>query len=168
MFRHTLSVVLAAFLAAVVGAQGSKAPSPPQRGELFKKNQPVIEEIVAQTVESSRVPNEYVKRAKTYYPVLFDFNQEIARAGRNNDTARVEELTRHLGTLLDRGLAPTLIRAREQVENGTGVEEYGEVKADLLAQVDALMGMVGDNPSAKASLEVARKRLDEIRGPKKK
>jgi hypothetical protein len=167
MRRHTLTVVTAAVLAAIVGAQGPRAPSPAQRGELFKKNRPVIEKLVDQTLDSARTPNDYVKRADSYYPVLYQFNTEIAKA-RDTDPARVEELTRHLGTLLDKGLAPTLVRAREQVENGTGNEDYRRVKDVLLAQVKALLDMLADNPSATASLEGAKRKLDDINGPKKK
>jgi hypothetical protein len=168
MRRHTLSVVTAAVLAAIVGAQGPRAPSPAQRGELFKKNRPVIEKLIDQTLDSARTPNDYVKRANSYYPVLYKFNTEIAQANRDHDGARVDELSRHLETLLDRGLAPTLVRAREQVENGTGNEDYRKVKEDLLAQVDALLGILAESPGAKASLEGAKKKLDDINGPKKK
>jgi hypothetical protein len=168
MLRHTLSVVTAAFLAAIVGAQGPKGPSPAQRGELFKKNRAVIENLVDQTLESAHTPSDYVKRANSYYPVLFKFNTEIAEAGRAHDTARVEELTRHLEVLLDRGLAPTLVKAREQVENGTGNEEYRQVKENLLAQVNALLAILAESPATKASLEEAKRKLDEINGPKKK
>jgi hypothetical protein len=167
MRRHTLTIVTAAVLAAIVGAQGPRAPSPAQRGELFKKNRPVIEKVVDQTLDSARTPNDYVKRAESYYPILYKFNTEIAQA-RDKDAGRVEELTRHLGTLLDRGLAPTLIKAREQVENGTGNEDYRRVRDDLLAQVTALLAMLSDNPTATASLEGAKRKLDEINGPKKK
>ena len=167
MRRHTLSVVTAAVLAAIVGAQGPKAPSPAQRGELFKKNRPVIEKLVDQTLDSARTPNDYVKRADTYYHVLYKFNTEIAEANRDNDPARVEELTRHLGTLLDKGLAPTLVKAREQVENGTGNEDYRRVKETLLAQVRALLDMLAGNPSATASLEGAKRKLDDINGPRR-
>jgi len=168
MIRHTLSVVTAAALAAVVGAQGPKGPLPPQRAELFKKNRMVIEKLVDHTLESSRDRNDNVKVAKSYYAILYQFSTDIAEAARNRDTARVEELTRHLETILDKGLAPTLVEARKQVENGTGNEEYRKVKDDLLAQVDALHKILGDNPTARASLDQARKRLDEINGPKKK
>jgi len=168
MRRHTLTVVTAAVLAAIVGAQGPRAPSPAQRGELFKKNRPVIEKLVDQTLSSARTPNDYVKRAESYYYVLLKFNNEIAEAGRVQDSARVEELTLHLGTLLDKGLAPTLVKAREQVENGTGNEDYRRVKEDLLAQVDALLHILAESPGAKASLEGAKKKLDDINGPKKK
>src|SRR5262249_32255762 len=150
------SVVTAAFLAAFVGAQGPTGPSPAQRGELFKKNRLVIENLVNQSLVSAHTPNDYVKRANSYYPVLYKFNTEIADAGRAHDTARVEELTRHLETLLDKGLAPTLVKARVQVENGTGVEEFRKAKEDLLAQVDALLGMLADNPAMKVSLEATK------------
>lgn len=167
MLRHTLTVVTAAFLAAIVGAQGPKGPSPAQRGELFKKNRSVIESLVKETVGSSHVPNDYVKRASSYYDVLYKFNTEIAEAGRAHDTARVEELTRHLETLLDKGLAPTLVKARVQVENGTGVEEFRQAKGDLIAQVDALLGMLADNPAMKTSLEATKRKLDEVNIPAK-
>ena len=109
-----------------------------------------------------------MKRADSYYPGPVQVQHGDRQAGRDSDSARVEELTRHLGTLLDKGLAPTLVKAREQVENGTGNEDYRRVKDDLMAQLRALLDMLTDNPSATASLEGARKRLDEINGPKKK
>lgn len=168
MLRHTLTFVTAAFLAAVVGAQGPRGPSPAQRGELFKKNRLVIENLVDQTVASAHTPNDYVKRAKSYYPVLYKFNTEIADAGRAHDAGRVEELTHHLETLLDKGLAPTLVKARVQVENGTGNEEYVQVKADLLAQLNALLGILAESPATRVFLEDAKRKLDEINGPKKK
>jgi hypothetical protein len=168
MIRHTLSAVTVAALAAVVGAQGPKAPSPAQRAELFKKNRPVIERLVDQTIESSRTPNDYVKRADSYYHVLYEFNTAIAEAGRAHDTARVEELSRHLESLLNRGLAPMLVKARKQVEDGTGNDEYVKVKRELVAQVDALLGILAENPGARAALEGARKKLDDITGPAKK
>jgi hypothetical protein len=168
MLRHTLTFVIAALLAAVVGAQGPKGPTPAQRGELFKKDRTVIENLVDQTVASARTPNDYVKQAKSYYPVLYNFNLQIAKAGQLHDAARVEELTHHLETLLDKGLAPTLVKARVQVENGSGNEEYVQVKADLLDQVNALLGILAESPATRAFLEDARRKLDEINGPKKK
>lgn len=168
MLRHTLTFVTAAFLAAIVGAQGPKSPSPAQRGELFKKNRLVIENLVEQTLQSAHTPGDYVKRAGSYYPVLYKFNKEIAEAGQAHDTPRVEELTHHLETLLDKGLAPTLVKARIQVENGTGNEEYLKVKESLLDQVNALLVILAESPATKASLEEAKRKLDEINGPKKK
>ncbi|HEX3146970.1 MAG TPA: hypothetical protein VHR66_02745 [Gemmataceae bacterium] len=165
MFRHTLSTVVVVFLVAVVGAQGPRTISGQQQGDLYKKNRLVIEEIVDRTLESSRKPNDYVERANTYYKVVYKFNLEINQARQANDNARIEELSKHLGTLLDNGLAPTLVKARGQVEGGTGVEAYIKVRNDLLAQLDALLGMLGDNPAAKASLDGAKKRLNEIRTP---
>jgi hypothetical protein len=167
MFRHTLTVVTAAFLAAVVGAQGPKGPSPAQRGELFKKNRLVIENLVNQSLVSAHTPNDYVKRANSYYPVLYKFNREIAEAREAHDIARVEELTHHLETLLDKGLAPTLVKARVQVENGTGVEEFRQAKKDLLDQVHALLAMLADNPAMKVSLEATKRKLDDVNIPAK-
>jgi hypothetical protein len=167
MFRRTLTTVTAALMAAVVGAQGSKDPTPAQRAKLFERNREVIEQVVKQTVESAKTPNDHVKRANTYYKVLYQFNTEIAKANDAHDTARVEELTRHLQTVLDKGLGPTLIRARDQVAQGTGVEEYRKAKDDLMAQVDALLGILAENPTAKASLEGAKQRLNDVSPPKK-
>lgn len=152
---------------AVTSVPASKGPTPGQRGELYKKNRPVIEKLVSQTLESSRAPNDYVKRAQTYHEVLFRFNTEIVEAADRRDTAHVEELTVHLVILLDQGLTPTLVRARKQVADGTGNEEYVQVKEHLHAQVRALQGVLGENAGVRASLDAARKKLDEITGPKK-
>jgi hypothetical protein len=168
MIRQLLSLTIAAVLAAVVGAQGPKALLPQQRAEFFKKNRSVIEHLVEKTVESSKTPNDYVKQANTYYQVLFDFNKEISEARRVNDDARAEELTAHLTTLLQDGLMPTLKQARLQVEGGTGEEEYLKVKAELMAQLNALLGTMDDKPAARQSLDDARARLNEITGSKKK
>jgi len=119
MFRHTLSTVVVIILVAVVGAQGPKSLSGRQQGELYNKNRTVIKEIVEKTLESSHIPNDSVKRANTYYDIIFNFNKEIAQARQSNDTARIDELSKHLGLLLDDGLAPTLVKARELVEGGT-------------------------------------------------
>jgi hypothetical protein len=166
MIRRTLTTVAAALLAAVVGAQGPKDPTPAQRAELFKKNHAVVEQLVDQTVESARTPNDHVKQANTYYKVLYQFNTEIAKATDAHDAARVEELTRHLQTVLDKGLGPTLVAARKQVAEGTGVEEYRKAKEDLMAQVDALFGILAENPTARASLEGAKQRLNDVSLPK--
>jgi hypothetical protein len=165
MLRHTLSTVVIVFLVAVVGAQGPKAITPQQQSKLFEKNRFVVEKIVEKTLESSRVPGEHVKRANSYYEILYKFNKEIDQARQANDTARVDELSKHLGTLLDKGLAPTLVDARKQVEGGTGVELYLKVRGELLAQLDALLGILSDNPAAKASLEDVKKRLNDIKTP---
>lgn len=168
MIRHALSLVGAALLVAAVGAQGPKDVPPAQRAELYKKNRAVIEQLVEKTVESARTPNDHVKRADTYYKVLFQFNTEIKKAKDANDADRAAELTGHLKTLLDQGLNPTLKDARKLVENGTGVEEFLQVRGDLLAQLTALIDMPGQDPAAKTSLEQTRDRLNQITIPKKK
>ena len=168
MTRTLLSVATIALLSAAVGAQAPKALLPQQKGELYKKNRQMIEKIVYQTVEASKTPEFPLRRANTYYDVLFKLNSEIRDARNANDRDRVQELTDHLNTLLDKGLTPTLVKAREQVAGGTGVDEYEKVKADLLAQLNALIDMLDDQPSAKQSLSGAKARLEEITGPTKK
>jgi hypothetical protein len=167
MVRHTLSVVTAAFLVAVVGAQGPKAPSAQEQGELYKKNRLVIEKVVDKTLESSRTPNNHVKRAESYYDVLFQFNKEIVSARQDNNQDRAADLTRNLGLLLEKGLAPTLVQARAQVEGGTGVPEFIRAREQLVAQLDALLQILGEDATAKASLDVAKKRLQDVRIPPK-
>ena len=168
MFRHTLSIVTAGFLAVVVGAQGPKGVTPQQQADLFKKNQDVIKTIVDQTVESSRTPDNHVSRAKSYYDVLLGFNREILVARQANDQARAADLTRNLGLLLDKGLAPTLAQARGQVEGGTGVDEFKKAREQLLAQLDALLRILETDPAAKASLDGVRQRLEVVRVPQPK
>jgi hypothetical protein len=168
MIRRLLTVVAFAVFAAIVGAQGPKPLLPQQRAELYKKNRPMIERLVEKAVESSRTPNDHVKRADSYYKVLFDFSKEITRARETKDMVRVEELTELLQKLLDDGLRPTLDDARRQVANGTGSEDYQRVRDDLLAQVNALLTDLDDHAKAKSSLESARDNLNAITGPKKK
>jgi hypothetical protein len=167
MIRKLLSIVGMAMLTAVVGAETAKTPNARERAELFKKNRPLIERLIEKTVESSRTPNDYVKQADTYYKVLFDFSNEIKKARDSRENDRVQELTDHLTTLLEKGLMPTLKQARLQVEGGTGEEEFQKVKAELLEQLEALLAVMSDTP-VKPSLETAKARLNEISGSKKK
>jgi hypothetical protein len=166
MTRTLLSAAAIALLSAAVGAQTPKALLPQQKGELYKKNQTMIEKIVGQTVEASKTPNFPMKRAKTYYDVIVELNREISKARIANDQDRVQELTEHLNMLLDKGLTPTLVKAKSQV-GGTGADEYEKEKADLLAQLNALIDVL-DDPTARQSLTGAKQRLEEITGPTKK
>ncbi|HKA07438.1 MAG TPA: hypothetical protein VKD71_09290 [Gemmataceae bacterium] len=170
MTRHILSFTVVGFLVATVGAQGPKALTASQKADLFKKNRDVIEKVVTQTIDSSKSPNDPLKRAKTYYELLFLFSKQIQSAGAANDGNRVKELTSHLNTLVEQGLAPTMQRAKVQLEQGTGVEEFRKVRIDLLAQLDALLGLpvMDENPAAKTSLEGAKARLNGIVIPEPK
>jgi hypothetical protein len=170
MIRHILSFAVVGLLAVAVGAQGPKALTASQKAELFTKNRDVIEKIVTQTVASSKLPNNPLKRAESYYDLLFLFSKQIQSAGQANDGSRVKELTSHLNTLIEQGLAPTMQRAKIQMEDGTGVEEFRKVRIDLLAQLDALLGLqvMNDNPDAKSSLEGAKARLNGIVIPEPK
>jgi len=168
MIRHILSFTAVGFLAAAVGAQGPKALTAKQKADLFAKNRDVIEKVVTQTVDSSKSPNDPLKRANSYYPLLLQFNQEINFPG--TDSARIQELSQHLVTLLDKGLTPTLEKAKLQVEGGTGVDEFRKVKEDLLNQLNALLklNVMSSDPAAKASLDGAMGRLNGIVIPEPK
>lgn len=168
MIRHLLSLGMVASLCAALGAQGTKPITAPQKAELFTKNKVVIERLVEKTVESSRTPTNHLKRADSYYQVLFEFSREISAARSANDGDRVIELTAHLKLLLDDGLAPTLGQARQQVEDGTNSEDYVRVREGLLAQVAALLDVMDDQSTAKKSLEDTRTKLKTIVGPRKK
>jgi len=162
MTRHILCLIAIGLMSAAVGAQGPKSLRPEQRGELFKKNREVIETVVAYTVDSSRSPNDPLKRANTYYPVLLKFSQQIKHASDARDDRRVQELTQHLTILLDKGLAETLKSAKRVVEGGTGVDEFRKVKDDLVNQLDALLVVLSNDPKAKKSLDGAKSNLDGI------
>lgn len=165
MTRTLLSAAMVALLSVAVGAQSPKALLPQQKGELYKKNRPMIEKIVGQTIEASKSPNFHLKRANTYYDLLFSLNAEIRAAQGANDRDRAQELTDHLNTLLKDGLTPTLLKAEEQMKDGTGADEYEKVKADLLAQLDALIDVLDEQSNAKQSLSGAKQCLQQIRGP---
>ena len=162
MTRYAFSLIVAALLTVTVGAQGLKTLLPQQKSELFKKNRLVIEKIVEKTVESARTPNDHVRQADSYYDILVKFNAEIGRAREAKDTARVDELTHHLETLLDGGLTPTLEEAKIQVENGTHAGKYVEVKAHLMTQLDALRAILDEGTAARKSLDGAKDRLQRI------
>ena len=160
--RFLKTLFLGILFAATVGAQGPNALRPQQRHELFKRNREVIGHVVSQTLESSRVPSNYLKQADSYYKLLFEFNQEIRKARDAKDMARVTELSNNLEMLLDGGLAYVLEETRKQVENGTGREEYPRIKNDLLAQLDSLLFSLDDDSKAKTSLSAAKQRLLNI------
>ena len=166
MTRHILSGVVIAIMAAAVGAQTPKALTSAQKGELFRKNREVFENIVDQTVASSKSPNDPLKRANTYYSLLVNFNKQIAAS--SQDSGRVEELTQHLKVLLDKGLTPTLADAKRQVEGGTGVDEFVDLRQGLLAQLKALLDVLSNDPTTKSSLEGVKNRLDSIKIPEAK
>jgi hypothetical protein len=168
MIRHILSLSAVVAIAAVVGGQSPRALQPKEKAELFKKNQAIIEKLVEKTVESSHTPNDHLKRVSTYYEILHKFNVEIRQANTAGDKERVKELTTHLSLLLDQGLSPTLKRARDQVEHGTGAEDYVKVKNDLLAQFEDLYVALGEGSPSQKSLDTAKSNLNDITGPKKK
>lgn len=166
MIRHALSLTLMVALAALVGAQSPTALKPQQRAQLYKQNRAVIEGLVEKTVASARMSTDHLKRADSYYKLLFQFNTEITQAREAKNQARVDELTRHLQTLLDHGLAPTLESARKQVEGGTGAEEFPVVKGQLLSQLDSLLTTLAEDGPAKQSLTGAKERLLNVRSKK--
>jgi hypothetical protein len=165
MTRPILSVGVGVLMATVVGAQG---PDYAVRGKLYEKNRDVIERLVLQTVESSKTPNDHLKRADAYYPVLYQFSVEIQKANQAREANRVNELTGHLTVLLKDGLAPTLDKAKKQVEGGSGVEQFPEVKENLLGQIKALQLQLDPTSPARASLVAAKEKVDSITIPGKK
>ena len=160
MIRNFLSVGIVFAICAFVGAQSSGSLAGPQRAELYKKNRLVIERLVDKTVESSKVSNDHVKRAGSYNQVLVEFSKAISDAKNAKDAERVKELTQHLNTLLDKGLAPTLTDAQRQAK-GTHLEEYLQTRDVLLAQVTALLQIVETNAAAHSSLNATQARLIE-------
>jgi hypothetical protein len=168
MIRQTLSVFVAVLIAAAVGAESPNALRPEQRGELYKKNRFVIEGLVKKTIESSSSANEHLKRADSYYDVLYQFSNEIKEANRRGESDRAAELTGHLTTLLKDGLAPTLDKAKKQVEGGSGVDKFPEVKANLLSQITVLEGQLDPASAAGASLSSAKAKVNGITIPEKK
>jgi hypothetical protein len=167
MIRHVIAIVVIALMAVAVGAQPPKALTSAQKGELFKKNREIFEKVVDETVASSKSPNDPLKRANTYYPLLLHFSKQISSAN-SQDSRRVEELSQHLKTLLDKGLTPTLAEAKRQVEGGTGVDDFIKIRQDLLAQLNALLDVLSNDPATKGSLEGAKNRLDSIKIPQAK
>jgi hypothetical protein len=164
MIRSAFTILVVGFACAVVDAQNPLAPG--QRADAFKRNRTVVKNIVDTTVASALNPNDDLMRADGYYPLLLSFNQEIAKARDAKDGQRVLVLSKHLETLLDKGLSPTLEKARVQVAGGTNSENYPQVKEQLLSQLDALMGSLNDK-STKTLIESAKGRLLEMTGPKK-
>ena len=160
MTRTVLTTGLAALAAFGVGAQGPAALQPNQRAELYKKNHFVIERLVEKSVASARGGNDdSVKRAESYYDVLYEFSLAINQAKADKDAARVADLTRNLNTILSRGLKPTLVSAQKMVEGGTGEAEYHEARDRLIAQINALLTSLSEDAIATANLEQARTSL---------
>jgi hypothetical protein len=159
MTRHVLTTVLAALAAVGVGAQGPAALQPNQRAELYRKNHVVIEKLVEKTVASSRSSGDAVKRAESYYGVLYEFTLAIDRAKAEKDSGRVADLTKNLNNLLSRGLKPTLISAQDMVRGGTGEAEYLDARDRLIAQVDALLNSPAVDLATKTALEQTRASL---------
>jgi|RhiMethySRZTD1v2_1073278.scaffolds.fasta_scaffold2022463_2 hypothetical protein len=168
MNRHVLSTVVAGLIAAAVGAETPNALQPGQRSELYKKNRLVIEGLLKNTIESSKTPNDHLKRADAYYAVLLQFSNEIRLANGSGESDRAAELTGHLTTLLKDGLAPTLDKAKKQVEGGSGVDEFPRVKDNLLSQITVLEGQLDPASPAGSSLGSAKAKVNAITIPEKK
>jgi hypothetical protein len=159
MNRHYLSLIILGALCLGLGAQSPRSLTPRERHDLYKRNKAVIEQLVEKSVESSNIPTDHLKRADTYYKVLYQFNLEIDQARKSNDQARAKELSMHLATLLDQGLKPTLEQAHLQLKGGTGAAEFPKIKEQLLVQFDALLGTLPEDDTTQQSLSAVRSRL---------
>lgn len=166
MKQTLFSLALLISVVTFVEGQSPVALQPQQRAKLYKQNRVVIERLIEKTVTSSRTPKDHLKRAESYYKLLYQFNSEISEARNKNDKQRVLELTQHLKTLVDQGLSPTLEDARKQVEGGTGAAEFPQVKDQLLSQLDALLDTLSEDQTSKDSLTGVRNRLLKNDTPK--
>ena len=66
-----------------------------------------------------------LRRASAYQPVVERLTAELHTAAINHDQARLAELTRHLNSLLERGMAPHLDAAR--VDTRPDTQDYREL-----------------------------------------
>ena len=167
MTRHVLTLSATAVLVAVVGAQPPRALRPDERGKLYELNRPVIERLVDRTVASAKEPSDHLKRADSYFLVLQEFSRQIRAAKDKDDAGRVAELTGHVTALVDKGLAPTLVKAKHQVEGGSGQEEFPGVRDRLVAQLNNLLDVLHE-PTVRASLDGAKSKVNAITIPPKK
>ena len=160
--RHLLSLIIVALMTAWVGGQSPVALRSDVRAKLFRQNRVMIEPLVDKAIATVKSPSDHLKRADGYYNLLFQFNKEISQAIDRKDQARVVELSARLQTLVDPGLAPTLVQAQKQVVGGTGAGEFPVIKDQLVSQLDALLSTLQADPATKESLAGAKKRLLEI------
>jgi hypothetical protein len=167
MIRQLLSLGLVGVVAAVVGAQAPRSLRSDERGVIYRMNRPVIEKLVDESVSSAGARGNHLKRADSYYPVLREFIAQIKAAQTDRNIERADDLTRQLTALVDKGLAPTLTKAKLQVEGGSGQDEFPKVRDDLVAQLNGLLEILND-PAARTSLEGARSKVYSITLPPKK
>jgi hypothetical protein len=161
MIRYILSMTVIGAFCLTIGAQQNPTQLA-KRAESFAKNKMVITEIVDKTVLASRTPEDHLKRADSYYLVLFQFNLEIGAARTAKDEVRAKDLTTQLTTLLDQGLKPTLEQAHQQLKGGTGAERFPKIKEDLLKQLNTLVDTLPQEDKAQQSLTNVRDRLLQV------
>lgn len=103
---------------------GAGAESPPRRPsmseqlKLLSRNREVLRALVGTTVKLSAQRRQGVERAVAYEALLRTLSSDLEQA-RDQDPARVAEMTRHLHLMLENGLVPNLREAGRTTEVGS-------------------------------------------------
>jgi hypothetical protein len=164
--RNLLAVSVAAFLAALVGAQGpTDRSSPAEQARLLQRNREMIRELVDGGLELSEKA-EPVNKVDSCNRVARKLAEEIGKAARGGESARVVELCQHLATLLDKGIAPNLRTAADaknivESDNRLLKAQKGTMETfDLLGDASALGESNKDVRQILVTLAESRKAIE--------
>jgi hypothetical protein len=169
MVRHTGVLLIFAALSALAGAQ---APEPKltalQQQQLFQKNRKMIETLVDCSVETSNQSSNPLDQAKTYGKLVDMFRKELENAAHDENAGRISELGRHLNTVLDRGLAPSLQAADRVIgAEGTGRDALLDIRNRNLELVEWLERQASnkwaDSPEVREVIQSLDKTKKELR-----
>lgn len=96
-------------------AQGPRpGPTAAQKAQLFQKNYTLIEKLVDNSLKLTK-QTDPLSRSENFRSTFLEMEQQILGALREGDKNRLAELSDHLKSLSERGLLPTVGKARENI-----------------------------------------------------
>ena len=162
MTRSALTLTLLAGLALWASAQSPTVRSTHQDLELLQKNRDLLNSLIDRGLEISAAGNP-LERAERCRKATATLGAELRDAAERSDPDRVAELTEHLATVVEKGLAPTLAEARGQIRPGSpDYDRLKKVHADARADLEQThKALPADGPVGRSKLVTeAKKKLD--------
>ena len=139
---------------------------------LHQQNRPVLDGLVETSLALSRPNTNSLAKSETYPRLLRSMGEQIEKAARAQDAARVAELTQLLERLIEKGFFPQLEQARRAINPGSREEPRLNTTRDQAVQVvrdiEGILPADGGDPVIRRSLEGLRglkKQLQELGTP---
>lgn len=161
MRRFLLTLGLTVVLAAWVGAEDVRLPSPVEQAGLLHRNRELLETLIDGGIGLSQDAGP-MGRAERCQIMAVKLKDEITSAVNQGERDRATELFRHLIRLMDSGMLPNLVGARKQVQPGSQQEP------ELFKLRDEALGVLTQVEGAVTGSEEDQKRLEGCRSLIKK